>query len=178
MIARSAIAIAALWLLASCGGDGGPSWYDAAEAAALPVISPTTVAEGDGWQMDVGSQPYETGEPPGLCLQLVVVDQPLGCITLAAAPGEEYGFGAVARVGGERVIWSASTMTDAEPAVSHFVVWSSASPNGHRIEPIRYGDVESLLWVMGPGEAPWGYQTIGLDGSLVASWSYVGLPAD
>lgn len=178
MIARRACAIAALWMLASCGGDDGPSWNDAADGDWLPVRSPTTVAEGDGWRMDVGTEPNETGESPGLCLQLVVVEQPLGCITLAAAPGDVNVFGAVARVGGERVIWRASTMTDAEPPVSHFVVWSSTSPDGRRLDPIRYGDVESLLWVMDPGEAPWGYQTIGPDGSLVASWSYVGLPAD
>jgi hypothetical protein len=191
VIARRAIAIAALWVLASCGSDDAPSWSDAADDAWLPVRSPTTVAEGDQWRMDVGtepgadieaavdeSSPDDDAQPAGQCLQLVVAGQPLGCIRLNAGSGQEYGFGVAVRAGTERVIWRASTMTDEEPPVGHFVVWSSASPNGRRVDPIRYGDVESLLWIMEPGEAPWGYQTIGPDGTLVDSWSYVGLPAD
>lgn len=142
------------------------------------MLDGSTVVEGDGWRLELGGEPVDTGEPNRSCLQLVVDDRPLGCIRVGAEAGREYGFGATTRVGDERVIWQGRTMTTDGPSVDHFVVWSSASPSGRRVDAVRYADVENLIWVMQPGEAPWGYQSVGPDGTLVDHWSYVGFPAD
>jgi hypothetical protein len=95
-----------------------------------------------------------------------------------AQNGNDYGYGAIVRVGNERVIWKASTITDTETSVDYFVVWSTTAPHGRRLEPITYRDVNSLLWIMEPGEAPWGYQAIAADGTLIEQWAHVGLPAN
>jgi hypothetical protein len=167
--------VALLVAVVGCGNsDSEPQWADAADFGWLPVLDPVSVAEGEGWRFDVGLEPYDTGEPPAPCLQLVIGDEPLGCIGVGA---ENRGFGAVTRVDDQRVIWQASTIDDLPP-VDHFVVWSNASPNGRPLDPINHSNVENLLWIMEPGEAPWGYQAIAPDGTLLAQTSFVGLPAD
>ena len=108
------------------------------------------------------------------CLQLLVANQAIGCTPVNA---EGYGFAVETRVGDERVIWSSRTI-DERRVVDHFVVWSSASPNGRRVEPVIREGVVNLLWIMEPGEAPWGYQSIAADGALLNDHSFVGLSVD
>jgi hypothetical protein len=175
MSVRPIMLVALLVAVLGCGNtDSEPQWADAADFDWLPVLDPVSVAEGEGWRFDMGLEPYETGEPSAPCLQLVIGDEPLGCIGVDA---ENRSFGAVTRVDEQRVIWRASTIDDLSP-VDHFVVWSNASPSGRRLDPINHSNVENLLWIMEPGEAPWGYQTIAPDGTLLAQTSLVGLPAD
>ena len=170
---RPILLVAFLVTVVGCGNsDSQPQWADAADLGWSPVFDPVTVAEGDGWRFDVGLEPDDSGEPPAPCLQLVVGDEPLGCIGARMS-----GFGAVNRVDDQRVIWQASIIDDNAP-VDHFVVWSNASPNGRQLDPINHSNVENLLWIMEPGEAPWGYQAIAPDGTLLAQTSFVGLPAD
>jgi hypothetical protein len=172
---RPIMFVALLVTVVGCGNSNGqPQWADPADLGWMPVLDPVTVAEGDGWRFDVGLDADNTGETPAPCLQLVIGDQPLGCIGIGA---ENRGFDAVTRVDEQRVIWQANT-TDDNPPVDHFVVWSNASPNGRHLDPINHSNVENLLWIMEPGEAPWGYQAIAPDGTLLAQTSFVGLPAD
>ena len=49
---------------------------------------------------------------------------------------------------------------------------------GRTVDPIVAADNAILVWIMEPGEAPWGVQAIAPDGTLGAFTSYVGLPAD
>jgi hypothetical protein len=170
---RLAILVLAV-TLAGCGrGEGQPQWGDAADSAWLPVLDPVTVVEGDVWRFDVGPRPsYGAGGPGASCLQAVVAAQPLGCTEVGSF------FQAVTRAGDERVIWRADTISSARQPTDHFVVWSNVSPEGRRLDPIVHDRIENLLWIMAPGEAPWGHQAIAADGTLISHWSYVGLPAD
>jgi hypothetical protein len=141
-----------------------------------PAADPVTVAEGDGWRLEVGTSTGPPSDRPGTtCVQPVVADQPLACVPVDAPAGNVQG-GAV-RAGGERVVWQGSTI-DPDATVDHYVVWSTASPDGRRIDPIVHGSVEHFLWIMQPDEAPWGYQSIARDGTLISQTSFVGLPAD
>lgn len=177
MSARRLMAITLAVTLVGCGSsDNQPQWSDASDFSWLPVIDAVTVAEGDMWRFDIGLGPDDTGEPAAPCLQPVVVDQPLGCIPVDASDNR-FGFTAVTRVDDQRVIWQADTINDQAP-IDHFVIWSTASPNGRRLEPIVHRDVENLLWIMEPGEEPWGYQAIAPNGTLIRYSSHVGLPAD
>lgn len=179
MTGRRTLTLALAFVIAGCGGAAPqPQWSDSADVGGTPVIDPVTVVEGDVWRFDVGLEPDDTGEPAGPCLQAIVADQPLGCIRIDPEPGAWYGFTAVARAGDERVIWQVNTGTDEDRPADHYVVWSNTSPDGRRLDPIAYGDTQSLLWIMEAGEAPWGYQVIAPDGTLVTQQSYVGLPGE
>jgi len=169
--------MAAAVLIVGCGSRDNPPQWGAAPESWMPVVDPVTVAEGANWRFDVGPAPSNSGLPVGLCMQPVVANQALGCLPLDAARGELQGLGAVIRIGDERVIWQATTIAEDEP-VDHFVVWSSAFPSGRRLDPITHSDAQNLLWIMEPGEAPWGHQEIASDGTLLSSTSYVGLSAD
>lgn len=175
---RTAIVTCALLLISCSNNDEQPRWADADVFAVPPVLDPVTVIERDGWRFDVGTEPFDTGEPPVRCLQAVVANQRIGCTRVDAADDTFYSSSIVTRVGDERIIWQSATPPDPDRPVDHYVVWSTSSPDGRRIEPITYEDSLNMFWMMQPGEAPWGYQAIAPDGTLIAARSYVGLPAD
>ena len=154
-------------VLAGCGSQTERTWGNADDISVALVTRAETVAEGDDWRFQIGLDPGDRRR----CLQLVVAHRAIGCIPVNA---EGYGFSATTRVGDERVIWS-SRSTDNRPAVDHYVVWSSVSPDGRRVEPVIREGVVNLLWIMEPGEAPWGYQSVAADGTLLADRSFVGL---
>lgn len=173
---RQAWAAVLLALAAGCAGEGEttPGWTDAEDYSSTAVRDPAIVVEGAAWQLQVGDDPGDGDPRP--CLQMLFAGVPVGCIRVGAESGSWYGFDAWARVGVERLVWRGESVQDT-PA-DRYVVWSSASPSGRIIEPIVYDDVENLVWLMEPGEEPWGYQTIAADGSLREYRSLVGLPGE
>lgn len=168
--------VAAAAPLAACSEPTARAWVDEREATWPAVGDPVTVADGDGWRFQVGTDPYDADGTRSSCLQPVIDDTPLGCIPIDA-PDAAHRNGTQARVGGKRVIWL-GRQTGAIPQIARYVVWSSTSPAGRTIEPIEYDGVQNLLWIMQPGEEPWGFQEILPDGSLYEAVPLVGLPGE
>lgn len=177
-------AISALLLasvLAGCGGDSGapPAWSDASDVSWPLVDEGRTVQSEDDYRMLIGDDPMQTGRPADRCLQLVVGSTPIGCVGVDPPPGGSHGFSAAVRTEDARVVWRAETTpADPDQVPDHYVVWSSSAPSGRRVEPIVRDAVTNLVWIMEPGEQPWGVQTIAADGTLLRAESLVGLPGE
>ncbi len=64
-----------------------------------------------------------------------------------------------------------------DPSAREFVVWSNVSPSGRSVEPVVAADNAILVWIMEPGEEPWGVQALDPTGELGFAIPFVGLPA-
>ncbi len=166
--------------LSSCSSS--PSSFDWSEPpfeAALTLTEPTVVETGATYRLEVGQTDDPNGvDPPSTCLQMVFRGAPLGCLETSPTPGRGYGRDVQVRVGDGRMIWLTRSTGDweSERRPDRYIVWSSSSPAGRRIEPFVYGATISLIWEMQPGEEPWGVDTLDADGLLIESRSFVGLP--
>lgn len=161
--ARTLLALGALTtILFACSSDGdGRRWADAADQVE-PAVPGTTI-------IDTGAVRV-VEQIDRSCAQLTIADTTLTCLQTSMAEG--FGHSARAlRVGDLRVV-DLRTGPDA----TDFVVWSSVSPGGRSIEPIAAAGSSILVWIMQPGEEPWGVQVIGPGGFLGTSVSFVGLP--
>lgn len=165
-------------ITACSGGTVSRQWSDADERFSFAPDEAETIVEGPGWKIQVATESDLVGsDEPLRCVQAVVDDQALGCVPFDVAPSQVlYGQTASTRVGSQRVIWQLSSIDETVPSIDHFIVWSSAFPDGRRIDPIVGAGFSNLLWIMEPGEEPWGFQLIGDDGALVSHETLVGLP--
>ena len=173
------IVVGLAMMTASCAaGSDGRDW----DTSLDPVVRAGALGDGPqpptsaDYELRVAADPF--GAADARCLQLIVDDTAVGCIPINRTDASTYGFNTAARAGTERVIWDARTITDDQPTPDRFVVWSSTSPLGRRIEPVIHDGTVSIVWVMHPGEAPWGFQSVADDGSLIDSRSFVGLPGE
>ncbi len=169
---------AALTVLATaCGNDGGSHDWDEASEIGEPVLpAADSTAAADGYELVVGfSTSGDDAESIG-CVTLVVGDIGIGCLGPDGTDGAASGWSARVRNDETRIIWNGVTASGSFSDVDHFVVWSSASPDGRRLEPIVESGTTHLIWVMEPGEAPWGVQWIDENGGLLNAQSFVGLP--
>jgi hypothetical protein len=158
--------LVAVLTLGSCSSGTGWSWRDAADEAAPPVVG-TVVVDAGGIRL---VESTNDGLP---CAQLTVAGETAGCVHYGMGDGAT-GYGAAARrVGDVRYVDLRSGS-----GVSGFVVWSSVSPDGRRVEPIRAAGNAILVWIMQPGEAPWGVQILDERGRLGNAVSFVGLPGE
>ena len=167
--------------LSSC--SSAPDRIDWSEppSGASPSTDPMVVENGDTYRLEVGqTDDPNSADPPGTCLQMVFRGAPLGCLEASPLPGQGYGLNVQVRVGDGRMIWLSQSTADwdAERRPDRYIVWSSSSPDGRRIEPFGYGATISLIWEMQPGEEPWGIDTLDADGLLISSRSLVGLPGE
>ena len=167
--------------LSSCSSS--PNSFDWSEPRVEPpTLTDSTVVEtGATYRMEVGQtdDPNVVG-PPSTCLQMVFRGASLGCLETAPEPGQGYGWDVQVRVGDGRMIWLSQSAADwgSERRPDRYIVWSSSSPDGRRVEPFVYGATISLIWEMRPGEEPWGVDTLDADGLLITSRSFVGLPGE
>lgn len=165
---RCAAALLVLLASAACGDGDELRWHDASASAVDPVNG-TIVAETDVYRVVDGFDGRR-------CAQLTLLDVSTDCIANdyggPLSTGWGYG-GRILRVDDVRVIEFRTN-----PSTRRFVVRSSRSPSGRPIAPIVAADNAILVWVMEPGEAPWGVQAIAPDGTLGAAASFVGLPGD
>lgn len=161
-----AVAVASL-IVSACSGDEGREWGAIREFGPSVVANATELAATDDFRLLLDER------SAGSCVQLVVNDVPWDCIEASSGVRS-----IPLRVDDLRVVWLTVSDDDGIAAVAdHFVVWSSVDPDGRRIEPITAGGSAHLVWVMQPGEAPWGVQTVAADGTLYTATSMVGLPA-
>lgn len=156
------LAALAIGALAGCGSDE-PAWDDARQYEHDDVLELRDA-------FDVGPVRVAESTSDGLpCAEVTVADVATGCIPVGAG---EFGYSSRAlRVDDVRYV----DLRTSE-AAREFVVWSSASPSGRSIEPIVAAGNAILVWIMEPGEEPWGVQAIGSDGELGFAKSFVGLP--
>jgi hypothetical protein len=158
------VAALSLGALTACGGGDDPKWYDARDEAS-PAVPGTTLFE------DADVRVVESTGAGDDCVQLTVRDVSLFCVSNGMDTAGGYS-AAARRLGDLRFI---DLRTG--PTARSFVVWSSASPSGRAVEPIRSASGSLLVWFMEPGEEPWGVQIIDDgDGSLGSAVSFVGLP--
>ena len=146
--------------LTACGSNG-PAWSDYREVRTDTVIGDVVV--------DTGVYRVTEADADGGCAQLTVSNVAASCLHHENAT---WGYMArAARVEDTRFV---EVRTD--PSAREFVVWSSHAPTGRSVEPIHAADNSILVWIMEPGEEPWGVQVIGPNGELGIATSFVGLP--
>lgn len=148
----------------ACAGPD-PGWDFAWSDSSTPLAGADAVAVGSGIEVRFGPR----------CGQLTIEDSGLrtGCLGVSSGASMVVPL----RAGDLRIVWIVRTGgTDEERGVDHAVAWSSASPEGKQIEAITLGGIEQVVWVMRPGEEPWGMQLIDARRRLVAVHDLVGLP--
>ena len=173
----TAVALTVAILASSCSTSEPPlDWTDATELGEPVVSNATQIAAGSDYQLLIGTSTADTGSTPARCIQLVIDTVGLGCIETDPDPGTSLGLSAAVRSGDVRIFWRARTTNEEPDALSHFVVWSSLSPNGRRVEPVKASGTTHLIWPMETNEAPWGIQTVAADGTLIQTTNLVGYP--
>ena len=171
------IAAALVVVGTACGDEGSVRDWDEASDIGEPILlTADSTAASDGFELVAGSSRRGDGSETNTCVKLVVGDMGIGCLGPDGTDGAASGYGATVRNDETRIIWRGATESGSFFEVDHFVVWSSSSPGGRRLEPVVEFDTTHLIWVMKPGEAPWGVQWINAEGGLLHSQSFVGLP--
>ncbi len=156
---------AAVGALAGCGSEAGrQDWADIGERWSDEIYP--TVFEGDGYSVGTGS--FESGSNSLACAQVIIADAPLDCVHGGGGLSTSH-----ARIGDTRFI-GVYAGADVERAIA----WSSASSSGRDLDVVVAGPGVAVVWIMEPGEEPWGIQLVRADGTLAWSPSYVGLPGE
>ena len=174
-------------MLGACSGETTAGWAPPPLAASdlRDEPAPEVRYEDGPVQLRFGVSRVDDGRPGDHeCLELTMHGAPWFCMSVERGMG----MGTNLAVDGDRVIWRARSYgevvaDDAAELADHrgpdrFVVFSSVSPTGRVIEPIVVEGVISLVWLMEPGEVPWGYQEVDAVGRLIQAHSLLGLPAE
>ncbi len=154
--------VGAMLALSGCGSDG-PQWSDFTDARTDVVVGDVVVETDEFLVTDA--------DVKGGCAQLTVADVISSCLHHEAGIGGY--MGRAARVADTRFI---EVRTD--PSTRAFVVWSNVARSGRSVEPIYAADNGILVWIMEPGEEPWGVQVLGPTGELAVAIPFVGLPGN
>lgn len=165
---RAATKLGGLFLavafLSGCG-DGQSGWGDASEMTDEPIDG-TVVADAERYRVVEGTD--DRGEA---CAQLTVEGVTMPCNHYGMGRGGHVSM--ALRSGDTRFI---EALTD--PTTREVIVWSTFSPSGRSVAPLVAADNAILVWIMEPGEEPWGAQAIGPDGELEFTLGFVGLSGD
>lgn len=162
-VAAAAVALAVT--LGACSADG-PAWSDARELGGPAVADALAVAEDGTVRIAEGT---DGGVP---CAQVTVGELTMQCLRTAFVAGAAGGWSSAAlRADDTRFV-----DVRVGPGADSFVLWSNRSPEGRRVAATQAAGSSVLVWVMDDGEAPWGVQAIGPDGTLWHALPFVGLP--